>query len=31
MILKGYFLWEYCDAPPDKNDPSQWCKIMKGV
>ena len=29
--MKGVFVWEYCAAPPDKNDPSQWCKIMKGV
>ena len=29
--MKGVFVWEYCAAPPDKNDPSQWCKIIKGV
>jgi len=29
--VKGVFVWEYCDAPPDKNDSSQWCKIIKGV
>ena len=29
--MKGVFVWEYIQAPPDKNDPSQWCKIIKGV
>ena len=25
----GVFDWEYLDAPPDSQDPSQWCKLMK--
>ena len=25
----GVFDWEYLDAPPDPQDPSQWCKRMK--
>ena len=29
--MKGVFVWEYIQAPPDKNYPSQWCKIIKGV
>ena len=26
----GVFDWEYLNAPPDKSDPSQWAKLMKG-
>jgi hypothetical protein len=29
--MGGVFDWEYLDAPPVKNDPSQWCKLMKDV
>ena len=29
--MKGVFVWEYIQAPPDKKDPSEWCKIMKGI
>ena len=29
--MLGVFVWEYLIAPPDKKDPSQWCKIMKGI
>jgi hypothetical protein len=29
--MAGVFVWEYIQAPPDKNDPSQWCKIIKCV
>ena len=29
--MKGVFTWEYINAPPDKNDPSQWCKIIKNI
>ena len=25
----GVFVWEYIDSPPDMNDPSQWCRMMK--
>ena len=25
----GVFDWEYLNAPPDKNDPSQWAKLLK--
>jgi len=27
----GVFDWEYLNAPPDKNDPSQWAKLMKDL
>jgi len=29
--MKGVFTWEYINSPPDKNDPSQWCKMLKGI
>jgi len=29
--MKGVFIWEYINSPPDQNDPSQWCKKMKGI
>jgi hypothetical protein len=29
--MLGVFVWEYLIAPPDKKDPSQFCKIMKGI
>ena len=29
--MTGVFVWEYIQSPPDKNDPSQWAKIMKTV
>ena len=29
--MAGVFVWEYIQAPPDKNDPSQWCKMMKPI
>ena len=29
--MKGVFIWEYINSPPDKNDPSQWCKMLKGI
>ena len=25
----GIFDWEYLNAPPDTNDPSQWAKLIK--
>lgn len=27
--MLGVFDWEYLDAPPDKDDPSQWAKLIK--
>ena len=27
--MLGVFDWEYFNAPPDKNDPSQWAKLIK--
>ena len=27
--FSGVFDWEYLNAPPDKEDPSQWAKLMK--
>ena len=27
--MLGVYDWEYLNAPPDKNDPSQWAKLMK--
>lgn len=29
--MKGVFVWEYIQAPPDKNDPSQWIKYMREI
>ena len=29
--MAGVFIWEYIQSPPDKSDPSQWCKIMKAI
>ena len=29
--MGGVFDWEYLDSPPDKNDPSQWCKLMNDI
>ena len=25
----GFYDWEYLDAPPNKNDPSEWAKLVK--
>ena len=27
----GVFDWEYLNAPPDKNDPSEWSRCMKQI
>ncbi len=27
----GAYDWEYFNAPPDKNDPSQWAKLIKKI
>ena len=27
----GVYDWEYLNAPPNKNDPSQWAKLMKQI
>ena len=27
--MLGVYDWEYLNAPPDQNDPSQWAKLMK--
>tara|TARA_B100002051_G_C16740297_1_gene643828 strand:- start:3314 stop:4111 length:798 start_codon:yes stop_codon:yes gene_type:complete len=27
----GVYDWEYLNAPPSSNDPSQWCKILKNI
>lgn len=27
----GAYDWEYLNAPPDKNDPSQWAKLIKKI
>ena len=27
--FSGVFDWEYINAPPDKNDPSQWSRLIK--
>ena len=29
--MLGVYDWEYLNAPPDKNDPSQWAKLMKQI
>ena len=29
--ISGVYDWEYLDAPPNKNDPSQWAKLMKNL
>ena len=29
--MAGVFDWEYINAPPDKNDPSQWAKQIKDI
>ena len=29
--FSGVFDWEYLNAPPDKNDPSQWARLMKQI
>ena len=29
--MGGVYDWEYLDAPPDENDPSQWAKLMSHV
>ena len=26
--MAGVYDWEYLNAPPDENDPSQWAKLM---
>ena len=27
----GFYDWEYLDAPPNKNDPSEWAKLIKNA
>ena len=27
----GVYDWEYLNAPPDKNDPSQWAYLIKSL
>ena len=27
----GVYDWEYLNAPPDKNDPSEWARIMSKI
>ena len=27
----GFYDWEYLNAPPDKNDPTQWSKLIKNA
>ena len=27
----GVFDWEYLNAPPNKNDPSDWCRLIKQI
>lgn len=29
--LGGVFCWEYCNSPPDINDPSQWALAMSSI
>jgi hypothetical protein len=29
--MGGVYDWEYLNAPPDENDPSQWAKLMSHV
>ena len=29
QMFAGVFDWEYINAPPNSNDPSQWAKLMK--
>jgi chitinase len=29
--FSGVFDWEYLNAPPDKDDPSQWSRLMKQI
>ena len=29
--MGGVYDWEYLNAPPDNNDPSQWAKLMKQI
>ena len=28
-LVCGFFDWEYLNAPPNKDDPSEWAKIIK--
>ena len=28
-MVCGFFDWEYLNAPPNKDDPSEWAKIIK--
>ena len=28
-MVCGFFDWEYLNAPPNKDDPSKWAKIIK--
>ena len=27
----GFYDWEYLNAPPDKDDPTQWSKLIKNA
>jgi len=27
--IGGVFCWEYCNSPPDMNDPSDWARLMR--
>ena len=27
--VRGFYDWEYLDAPPNKDDPSEWAKLIK--
>jgi hypothetical protein len=29
--IRGFYDWEYLDAPPNKNDPSEWAKLIKSA
>jgi len=29
--IRGVYDWEYLDAPPNKNDPSEWAKLMSNL
>ena len=31
LDFSGVFDWEYLNAPPNKNDPSEWARLMKQI
>ena len=29
--VSGFYDWEYLDAPPNKDDPSEWAKLVNNA